>query len=314
MLNGRKEKSWPMPFACSLIASALTDPILDGTIAASGLDLTFTTATVDENSRAMIAGAYDVAEMSMATYVQARAQGRELLALPVFMGRRFLQPCVAFAPHAPIGAPGELRGKRIGLPQFWMTSSMWHRGLLEHEYGVPATEVEWVTTQPERLAAGFTPGAHVTNVGNHPLSQLPHLLAEGRVDAIFSPRPPDRDGSLGFLFADPVATALEYRARTGIYPLLHTVVLKASMREHAAALFDLFRRSKEHAYAHPGANEIESPIAGLSFDEARARLGEPYPYGVPANAAAIDAFLTYSVEQGLTADRLRAEDAFLSAE
>jgi 4,5-dihydroxyphthalate decarboxylase len=303
-----------MPFSCSLIASALTAPILDGTVAANGVDLTFTTATVDENSRAMIAGKYDIAEMSMATYVQARDQGLDLIALPVFMGRRFLQPCVAFALNTKISSPAELRGKRIGLPQFWMTSSMWHRGLLEHEYGVPATQVEWVTTQPERLDAGFSPGARVTNVGDHPLSQLPQLLADGTVDVLFSPRPPERDGKLAFLFDDPKATSVEYRNRTGIYPLLHTVVLKGSLKEHAAALFDLFRRSKEHAYAHPGANEIESPIAGLSFDEARACLGEPYPYGVRANAAAIDAFLTYSQEQGLTATRVKAEDAFIAAE
>jgi 4,5-dihydroxyphthalate decarboxylase len=313
MLSTRKENSWPMPFSCSLIDSALTRPILEGRVA-SGLDLTFTTATVDENSRAMIAGKYDVAEMSMATYVQARARGLELLALPVFMGRRFLQPCVAFAPTSTIASPSDLRGKRIGLPQFWMTSSMWHRGLLEHEYGVPATQVEWVTTQPERLEAGFSPGTRVTNVGDHPLAQLPQLLADGTVDAIFSPRPPARNGTLRFLFDDPAATAVEYRDRTGIYPVLHTVVLKASHKAHAAALFDLFRRSKEHAYAHPGANEIESPIAGLSFDEARTRLGEPYPYGVRANAAAIDAFLDYSVEQGLTAERLKTPDAFIAAE
>lgn len=303
-----------MPFSCSLIDSALTQPILDGTVVAPDLELTFSTATVDENSRAMIAGKYDIAEMSMATYVQARARGLELVALPVFMGRRFLQPCVAFAKNSSIGSPSELRGKRIGLPQFWMTSSMWHRGLLEHEYGVPATQVEWVTTQPERLDAGFSPGARVTNIGDQPLSQLPKLLADGTVDVIFSPRPPDRDGSLGFLFEDPAATSIEYRNRTGIYPLLHTVVLKASLAEHAAELFDLFRRSKEHAYAHPGANEIESPIAGLSFEEARARLGEPYPYGVRANAAAIDAFLNYSVEQGLTSERLKTQDAFIAAE
>jgi len=151
-------------------------------------------------------------------------------------------------------------------------------------------------------------------VGDHPLSQLPELLADGTVDVIFSPRPPERDGKLAFLFDDPAATSIEYRDRTGIYPLLHTVVLKASLKEHAAALFDLFRRSKEHAYAHPGANEIESPIAGLSFDEARARLGDPYPYGVPANAAAIDAFLSYSVEQGLTTERLQTAAAFIAAE
>ena len=303
-----------MPVSCSLIDSALTRPILDGAVTDPALDVTFTTATVDENSRAMIAGAYDAAEMSMATYVQARARDLELIAIPVFMGRRFLQPCVAFAKNSTISSPSELRGKRIGLPQFWMTSSMWHRGLLEHEYGVPATQVEWVTNQPERLDVGFSPGARVTNVGDQPLSALPKLLSDGIVDVIFSPRPPDRDGKLGFLFDDPVATALEYRQRTGIYPLLHTIVLKASLKAQAPALFDLFRRSKEHAYAHPGVNEIESPIAGLSFDEARDRLGDPYPFGVRTNAAAIDAFMTYSVEQALTVQRVSAADAFLALE
>jgi len=301
-----------MPFSCSLIDSALTRPILDGAIADPALDVTLTTGTVDENSRAMIAGKFDVAEMSMATYVQARDRGLELLAIPVFMGRRFLQPCVAFAKNSTIGSPSELRGKRIGLPQFWMTSSMWHRGLLEHEYGVPATQVDWVTNQPERLDAGFSPGARVTNVGDQPLGALPKLLTDGVVDVLFAPRPLERNGEWAFLFDDPVATALEYRARTGIYPLLHTIVLKAEHKPHAAALFDLFRRSKEHAYAHPGAIEIESPIAGLSFDEARERLGDPYPFGTRVNAAAIDAFMTYSAEQALTASRVAAADAFLA--
>jgi 4,5-dihydroxyphthalate decarboxylase len=154
----------------------------------------------------------------------------------------------------------------------------------------------------------------VTNIGDHPLGQLPQTLTDGVADVLFSPRPPARDGTLSFLYADPAATAIEYRDRTGIYPLLHTVVLKASLKEHAAALFDMFVRSKEHAYAHPGTNEIESPIAGLSFGAARACLGEPYPFGVRANAAAIDAFLTYSVEQGLTAERLSAADAFAAVE
>src|SRR6202012_5466344 len=82
MLSIRKEKSWPMALSCSLIASALTDPILNGAVAAPALDLTITTATVDENSRAMIAGKFDVAEMSMATFVQARDRGMDFVALP----------------------------------------------------------------------------------------------------------------------------------------------------------------------------------------------------------------------------------------
>jgi 4,5-dihydroxyphthalate decarboxylase len=139
-------------------------------------------------------------------------------------------------------------------------------------------------------------------------------LTDGTVDVLFSPRPPKRDGSLAFLYDDPAGTSVEYRDRTGIYPLLHTIVLKASLRPYAEELFDLFVRSKAHAYEHPGKEEIESPIAGLSFAEARARLGEPYPYGVPANAAASDAFMAYSLEQNLIAKPLKTSDAFLAVE
>jgi 4,5-dihydroxyphthalate decarboxylase len=302
-----------MALSVTLIESALTEPILSGAVADPALDLDLSTASVDENSRAMIGGRYDIAEMSMATYVQARSRGFAFAALPVFMGRRFLQPCVAFKPGAPIAAPHDLRGKRVALPQFWMTSSMWHRGLLVHEYGIAADDVAWVTTQPERLDVGFSPGVHVTTVDDRP---LPALIADGTVDAIFSPRPPARDGRLAFLFDDPAAVSLEYRQRTGIYPLLHTIVVREPLlREHpelAASLFALFTRSRDHAFAHPTATEIESPIAGLDFAEARALLGDPYPYGRTANAAAIDAFLTYAVEQALTAEKLPFDQAFLA--
>ena len=299
-----------MPLTVSLMASGLTQPVLDGTIAHPDLDLSLRTGSVDDNTRGMLSGAFDAAEMSMATFVQARTRGVDFVALPIFLGRRFLQSCVAFALAAPYSA-GELRGKRIALPQYWMTSSMWHRGLLEHEYGVPATEVEWVTTQPERLDVGFTPGVRVTTVADRP---LPALLADGSVDVIFPPRPPARDGTLAFLFDDPIEASLDYLKRTGVYPLLHTIVVRGDrMRERpalGAALYDLFTRAKDYAYAHPEKTEIESPIAGLTFEEVRERLGDPYPFGVRANAAAIDAFLGYAVEQGLTAERLSRDEAF----
>jgi 4,5-dihydroxyphthalate decarboxylase len=300
-----------MPFAVTLIASALTDPILSGTVTDPNLDLDLSTASVDENSRAMIGGRYDIAEMSMATYVQARSRGFELIALPIFMGRRFLQPCVAYAPTAHINSPHDLRGKRIAVPQFWMTSSIWHRGLLVHEYGIAANDVEWVTTQPERLDVGFSPGVSVRQVDDRP---LPALALDGTVDAIFSPRPPARDGTLDFLFDDPAATAVDYRRRTGIYPVLHTVVVREPLlREQpglAAALFDLFTRSRDRAYAHPGTIEIESPIAGLDFAQAREALGDPYPFGTAPNATAIEAFLGYAAEQGLTAEKLTLAETF----
>jgi 4,5-dihydroxyphthalate decarboxylase len=301
----------PMPLATTLIASAVTAPILDGTIADPRLDLDLATATVDENSRAMIGGRYDIAEMSMATYVQARARGFELIALPIFLGRRFLQPCIAVAPRAGIARAADLRGKRLVLPQFWMTSSMWHRGLLVHEYGIPIDAVEWITTQPERLDVGFTPGARVMRVEDRP---LPALLADGTADAALAPRRPAQDGTFAYLFPDALGTAVEYRTRTGIYPCLHTVVVREPLvresPELIPALFELFARARDHAIAHPAGEEIESPVAGVSYADARAALGDLYPFGTAANAVAIDAFLGFAAEQGLTAGKLTVEETF----
>lgn len=309
-----------MALTATLIPSALTAPILSGTVTSDRLDFAFGKGNVDDNSRGMIAGRFDLAEMSIGTYVQARAHGADLIALPIFLGRRFMQPCVFFLPSSGIASPADLRGKRIAFPQFWMTSSVWHRGVLEHEYGVPATEVEFLTTQSERMDAPFTPGVRVTQIMDRPLLEffgmIPQLLADGTADVIFAPRAPEETAGLQPLFADAIGAALEYRRRTGIYPMMHAIVLKGSLvRDRPAIvglLTELFERAKAHAYAHPGKPEVESPLAGLSFEESRTALdGDPYRFGLEVNAKAIDAFLDYAVEQALSDKRIDRTDAFV---
>jgi 4,5-dihydroxyphthalate decarboxylase len=309
-----------MALTCTLISSGLTEPILTGTVAPDGLDAAFSSANVDDNSRGMIAGKYDIAEMSIGTFVQARARGADFVAVPVFLGRRFMQPCIFFAADAPIHEPRDLRGKKIAFPQFWMTSSVWHRGVLVHEYGVPVGEVEFLTTQRERMEAPFTPGVRVTQIMDRPLPEffgmIPTLLADGTVDVIFAPKAPDDTSGLRGLFADPIAATLDYRKRTGIYPLMHTIVLKGSVvREQpgiTSALLDLFTRAKAHAYAHPGKIPIESPLSGRTFEESRALLGgDPYPFGLGPNSAAIEAFLDYAAEQTLSSKRVAIGEAFV---
>lgn len=309
-----------MAITATLIPSAFSEPIISGAVRADGVDLSIASGTVDDNTRGMIAGKFDVAEMSIGTYVQVRARGADLVALPVFPARRFMQPCVYFAASAGITKPADLRGKRILVPQYWMTSSVWHRGVLEHEYGVPATAVEWLTTNDERVEADAQPGVHVQQIMNRPLPEYFTLAAglinDGTADVLLAPKTlPDGHG-LRTLAADGVAASLEYLRRTGIYPLMHTVVARGPVvREQpgfARKMLDLFERAKAHAYAQPGKHAIELPLAGLSLDETRAKLGgDPFPFGVPRNTAAIDAFLQYAVEQGLASARLSVAEAFV---
>ena len=124
----------------SLIAGPLTDPLLGGevAVAVSG-DVAISVAagpSVDRNSRMMLDGAFDVAEMSFSTYIKARELGKDLIGVPIFTGRGFLQPGVVCSVASGIRRPEDLAGKRVGVPQFWMTSSVWHRLILEQQHGV----------------------------------------------------------------------------------------------------------------------------------------------------------------------------------
>jgi 4,5-dihydroxyphthalate decarboxylase len=308
-----------MAINATLIPSAFSEPIIAGDVRAEGLDLALVTGTVDDNTRGMIAGKFDVAEMSIGTYVQVRARGADLVALPVFPARRFMQPCVYFGAGAKISSPSDLRGKRILVLQYWMTSSVWHRGVLEHEYGVPATSVEWLTTNDERVEADVQPGVRVKQIMNRPLPEYftlcAGLIADGTADVLLAPKALAPGHGLKTLAPDGIAAALAYWQRTRIYPLMHTVVARGSLvREQpgfAAALLAMFERGKAFAYAHPGKHAIELPLAGLSLDETRAKLGDPFPFGVTPNTAAIDAFLQYALEQGLASSRLTVAEAFV---
>jgi 4,5-dihydroxyphthalate decarboxylase len=309
------------PLVCALIPSGLTQPVLKGAVATPGLGISFSPGNVDDNSRGMIAGKFDIAEMSIGTYVQAKSRGADLIALPIILGRRFLQPCVLYGTRTRLGTPADLRGKKIAFPQFWMTSSVWHRGLLEHEYGVPATAVEFLTTQDERVEAPFTAGVKVTQIANRPLmdffKMIPQLLDDGTADVVFAPRLFDELAGLARLFRDPTGVTLEYRRRTGIYPLMHTIVLRGALvrerPELGPGLAELFTRSKAAAYADPAA-ELESPLPGTTFEQARALLGgDPYPFGIDANRASLEAFFDYAFEQQLSATRVAMRDSFYEA-
>jgi len=173
--------------ALSLVPSSLTTPLLDGSVKIDGVAVVPHAAkSVDDNSRAMLSGGFDVAEMSLATFARAKDRGAKLIGLPVFPGRRFIQPGVAVAKGRRFASPREFAGKTVALPQYWLTSSMWHRGVLQHEYGVAPDQVNWVTAVVERAtvhAGGHTLFLRIPMWG--PLDAPGHLqhLDRGQVVA-----------------------------------------------------------------------------------------------------------------------------------
>lgn len=255
-----------------------TLPLLRGEVSVPGISLVAReAASTQEATASMLALATDAAEMSLATYVQARARGHPLIALPVFPARRPLHAFILCRAQAGIDHPEKLRGRRVGLPQFWMTSSVWHRGILEEFHGVAASQIQWLTTAPERLPIPPTEGVEWRRAPEG--SSLETLLRDGEVDCVMLPRAvawvAKRRESLRPLFSDPAAAERAYRERTGFVPIAHVVAMREA----------LWRDD-------PGCAEA------LCAAFARARADAVPREGLAANRRALATFLGYLAAQG----------------
>jgi 4,5-dihydroxyphthalate decarboxylase len=306
-----------MNLTVSLVPGALTAPILAGDCPIDGVEVDARAAkTVDGNSRQMLDLAFDVAEMSLATFVRARDQGAALIGLPIFTGRRFLEPGIGVRPDLGASEPRQLAGRRVGLPQLWMTSSVWHRAVLRHVYGLDDRAVTWVTVQPERFDIAAPAG---TTIERRSDITLPDLLRRKEVDAVLFPRPVE--GPFGpdlavSPFADPVAAQRGFFDRTGMFPIMHFVVMCEELHRRrpdlAPRLVDAFARAKSAALADPAAIEPrDRPLHGADMAAAMSMLGaDPWPYGLAANRAVLEWFVARAHEQGLTRSRLAVDTLF----
>ena len=302
----------------SLVASPLTTPILDGTVRLDGVaPKPHTAPSVDDNSRAMLRGDYDVAEMSLATFLRAKDRGAKLIGLPVFPGRRFVQPGIAVRTGSGIASPRDLAGRRVGLPQYWLTSSVWHRGVLAHEYGVTADKVDWVTVVPERGEAEFPRGVRVATKAG---AKIPDLLASGEIDAALVPRPVTAKvygPAAGPIFADAASAQRDYLKKTGIFPIMHFIVMREALAAEepgiAGALAAAFEAAKRRALADPAQRAaFEPPVHGMANDAAIELFGgDPWPYGLARNRAVLETFIAYAREQGLLQAPLALDRLFV---
>ena len=284
-----------MGLTVSLIASELTLPLLHEGL--PGMQVQ-EAASVDDNSRRMIAGDFDVAEMSLATFVRAVSRGAALVGLPVFPGRRFVQVGMLARRGSGIGAPAELVGRRVAVPQYWLTSSVWHRGILQDQYGVAPESVEWLTTAPERGGADYPLGVSVTRVEH---TTIPELFAQDRIDAALVPRPINEQqqaaGAVN-LFDDLEAAKREYFEATGIFPIMHFVAMKRDVLQRAPdAPLELVAAFRQAQKLPGAAGEL-----GLSAP----------PVGMATNRAAIERFLSYAHEQQLVRELPAWDQLFLS--
>src|SRR5579862_6470823 len=268
---------------------------------------------------------WDASELSLAKYCSLRAAGdRSLIAIPVFTSRAFRHSAIFVRADGPVDEPGALAGGRVGVPEWTQTATVYGRAVLAHEHGVALETISWVqagTNEPGRVEGVAVELPAGVSLSARPDDTLDALLAAGELDAVIAAHPPRgfrEGGPLVRLFSDHRAVEEASFRRTGVFPIMHVVALRADVHERdpwiAANLVSAFveakRRSVERAL-DVNAPAFPVPWAPANAERARELFGaDLWPYGLEPNRVTLDAFLGWAFEQGVCRRRLDPEELF----
>jgi hypothetical protein len=303
-----------------------TRALEDESVRPDGIELTYLRLPVEETFFRMLRHQeFDVAEMSLSTYVASLDQDTPpFVALPVYTSRMFRHGGIYCHADAQIDAPRDLVGKRVGTPEYQLTAGVWIRGILADQYDVPVDSVSYLTggqETPGRIEKGkVDPPVEISRIQAD--RTLSGMLVTGEIDALYTPRVPSPfvadDPRIRRLFPDVIAAEKAYFADTGIFPIMHVVVVRRDVydahRWIAQSLTRAFGLAKADAYARiydTSALRFMSPWLNQHIEEARGLLGEDYwSYGLEKNGHVLEVFLRYHHEQGLSKVQRTPEELF----
>ena len=304
----------PLTLACSHYDR--TEGLRDGSVRVEGVDLTYVDLPVDEIFFRMARfGEFDAAEMSLSSYVLGMNEGSPFVAIPVYPSRAFRHNGIYVNSAAGIDDPGALAGATVGIAEYQLTANVWIRGILEEHYGVPASAPRYRTGglhspgREERMRVELPADVQVSPIG--PDQTLAQMLADGEIDALYSPRTPrpllDGDPRVRRLFTDVRGEEERYHATTGVFPIMHVVVLRRDVYERnrwlARSLFKAFEQGRRQVLdTIEETATLRCMLPWLAEEVARTKelLGADYwPYGLEGNETTLRTFLRYSHAQGL---------------
>ena len=299
----------------------ITRPIIDGALDPSGLDLIGVALPSPQRHWRMLKHReFDVAELSLGSYSARISRGEhDLVAVPAFPHRRFRHGYAFGSTTAGIKTPDQLQGKRVGVRSWQTTAGVWLRGILEEYHELPVSSVEWVAQDEEDVPMSLPPAVSLRRVRSG--AAVTDLCAEGEIEGLIYPELPRQilagDGTIRRLFEDPKAAEQEYYRRTGIFPIMHVVVIRAELVEQfpwlPRSILDVFSEAKRRAQ-----QRLKDPrtvsLAWLRAlqEEEQALLGpDPWRYGLDdVNRHTLDTFLGYAAAQGVTARRVAVSELF----
>ena len=301
--------------------------LFDGRVQVDGCDPVYMLLSPEEMFfRAMRSRDFDVTELSFSSYLVKHSRGDcPYIAIPVFLSRAFRHTSI-YVRKDRIARAEDLRGKRIGIPEYQLTAIVWARAILQQDHGISPSDVTWVRGgidtpgRPEKIKIELPSDVRIESAPED--KTISDLLNEGAIDGFIAPRPPSgaarHNPNVGWLFDDPTATAKDYYRRTGIFPIMHVVgVRKELAQAHPwlpAALFKAFNHSKAlalEALSDTSATKVTLPFVEEQLKAARETLGEDFwSYGVAKNERTLEAFLHHHHAQGLSARRMALSEVF----
>jgi 4,5-dihydroxyphthalate decarboxylase len=311
-----------LSFACAF--SDRVEALLDGRVAVEGFDLDIQIRQPQAIFRAVLRDqAYDIAEMSIGSHVANIGAGRDdYVGLPIFLSRAFRHSNLYVRTDRIVLAQ-DLIGKTVGVIDYQQTAALWVRGFLTEDHGVPRESLSWVAGGLNApVAEGRAPpppGVRLRRTDE----TLDALLRRGEIDAVISPVAPhgfvERAPNIGRLFPDPQTAEIDYHRRTGLFPLMHCVVVRRTLikayPDLASALYRAFETARRLALAD--LDDRDYPKVALPWLTTFRRQtidvlgGEAWTYGLEGNAREISALLAYALADGLIDHPLAAQALFV---
>lgn len=309
-----------------------TRALFDGSVTVDGFDATFSSRrTLPDVFKSLLDGTFDVSEFGMTFYLRSLEAGTPFVAIPAFPNRVFRHSCVFVNRRSGITSPQDLFGKMIGeFGVYGQDSGVWAKGILTDEFGFRPEQNRWVIGGLDAPSAPFDFVPQIRPVGiditDAPAGQfLGQMLAAGRIDALFTANVPQvvLDGSpeVVRLFPDYEQRERDYFARTGIFPLMHAVAAPRELLDAhpglATGIYQAFLRAKDAAADryHQGRRLYQVPSmlpwTNALYEKNSALFPDDwFPYGISANRAALETYLRYHHEQGLSSRRWTVEEIF----
>jgi 4,5-dihydroxyphthalate decarboxylase len=285
----------------------------DGTVRPKTFEFDFEEVPVlIEAFRRMVRGLdYDICEMAITTYICAKAFGKRMTALPIFLVRAFHHGAILCNSKAGIRAPKDLEGKRVGVNRgYTVTTGVWARGILQDEHGVDLSRITWVLSGDEHVAE-YRPPANVVPVGQG--KKLADMVASGELAAAIGVEVEHPD--VRPLIPNALEAGLKALERRGHYPINHLMVVKddvlAAHPDLAPDVFNAFAEAKRRYVERLKAGKIEQPTA---VDKLHQRVmeitGDPLPYGIEPNRRVIEELIRHALAQKIISSPVKVEELF----